>query len=185
MASEALDVSVPCSGCGGAVRFQDARCPGCGAPIGRLHRRALERRLQESSVDFRELREQTRSASTVVLVTALAYLAAGVLGYVVYTRSLVRLPEDDAAALVVLVERCSIGVVLGVLGLLVPRHPVSFLTAALLVWLGVQAVAGLVLPMTIWHALWLKLIALTLLVRGTVAAFGAERVLRRLRSGSS
>lgn len=179
-----LDVSVPCERCGAAIRFGNARCPSCTKTVTHDLRSALERRLHESSDDFRDLREQTRSASAVVLITALAYLASGVIGYLAHTRAVVRFAEDDAAAIAALVERSSIGLVLCVLSALVPRHPTRFLTAALVVWLLVQVLAALVTPLTIWHALWLKLVALVLLVRGIFAAVAADRMLRKLSADS-
>lgn len=78
-ATSPVNVTIPCSSCGESIRFAERECAGCGVKVSQAERDALDRRLEASSSDYRDLRKETDAGRTVMfIVAALHLLMAGV-----------------------------------------------------------------------------------------------------------
>lgn len=187
-----LDVSVPCGSCSAPIRFRDRVCPACGARVSPDLRSALEARLEASSADFRELKENVGSASLVLLILALLHLGLGVLVFIVERRAdLMPAEHGTDEALVSLIGNSTIGVAMLACYGGSRRAPVAALTAALVVWIGVNVIAWIGSPQSFLYAflslsgvasLFAKLVVLILLLRGLRSAYRVRALERRLAS---
>jgi len=187
-----LDVNVPCGSCSAPIRFRDRVCPACGARVSPDLRSALEARLEASSADFRELKEHVGSASLVLLIVGLLHLGIGALIFIVERRADM-VPAEHGAdeALASLIGSCTIGVAMLACYGGSRRAPVAAMTAALVIWIGVNVVAWIESPQSFLYAflslagvasLFAKLVVLILLLRGLRSAYRVRSLERRLAS---
>ncbi len=173
-------ISVPCPKCDGAVRYGDKQCASCGGQLSRELRDSLEARLEASHTEFRELREHTRSAATVLLVVGLLHLLAGVFLFSINYRADLTGNRDVAHGVAHLVVNCAIGAVMLGAWKLARHAPAAAITLGLLAWAVGHVIGALLSLLALSSGLLIKALVLMLLVRGVLAGVQAHRIKKRL-----
>ncbi len=177
-----LEVTIPCSKCREPIGFGQSKCPSCGATPSPDERLALHERLTASSSDYRDLQEHIHSARTVLLIIAGVYLAVGGLGFLIHGRALVTTPHEDALAWSALIGDTLIAAAFLACWRAARAAPLAAILAAIVLWLGLQALAAATLSVSLLSGLWLKAVAAILLLRGVVASARASAFRRKLES---
>ena len=176
-----VDISVPCRSCSKPICFGDIACPGCHAAVPDGVQVSLEARLAASSSEFRELKDKIETARTTLLTIAGIEVCYG--AYIGFVRANAEQAFDtgiSAATLIIVASSFAVGAVFVGLFFFVRRRPSTALWVALGTWLMPQVVGGFVSPLTLFYGVFLKLVVLTLLIRGILAATKAEGVRKRL-----
>jgi hypothetical protein len=172
-------VSVPCPACTADLQMQDRTCRSCGAHVPRAMGLALEERLAGSDPDYRHARQSAHRASILLVVVGLLYIGFGCFIFMV-ERSAGAISSEPMQGLGVaqLVENCAVGFAMLACFIGFGRAPAAALTAAIIIFLGVQVSVVVSSPGSILLAflsppalglLAGKLVVLFLLVRGVRA----------------
>ncbi|HUJ63675.1 MAG TPA: hypothetical protein VLX92_34485 [Kofleriaceae bacterium] len=185
MSAEPLDISVPCPSCTAAVRFGERGCPSCGHALPASSRKALERRLEAASNQFRALKHNQLVASASVVVIGAGSIALGLVLYWLDTDALGETATALSRARVELGCNLLVGVVMAGCFAWSRRAPTAALSTALVVWLASQAsFASLVgvgaFGMISVRVIIIKVVVFALLIRGIVSAVIAARLRARL-----
>jgi peptidoglycan/LPS O-acetylase OafA/YrhL len=176
-----LQVTVPCEKCSAPVGFGPRKCPRCGASVSKDAKRALHARLAASSEDYRDLQNQISSARTALLVASLMYLVIGAIAFLGSFEPDETTPPIVRAAF--FIDAVVAAVFLFLWWFARTRPAFAMLLAAVL-WLALQLLLSLTLPVLVWSGLWFKGVVAILMVRGIIAALRANGFLRKLRGAA-
>jgi hypothetical protein len=176
-----LEISVPCQRCGSALRFGESRCKSCGSAPSRDVARALHERLLAASTDYRELQDNVSSTRAVLLIIALIHAASGVIAFVAQARSAF-LPDEMVEARARLAENLLISAAFLAAHRWAAKAPIAAMASASAAWVVLQLAGQLVVSLSSFAGLWIKLVALVLLLRGLSSSLKAQRFLKRLTS---
>jgi hypothetical protein len=186
-------VTVPCSACAAPISHRDRACPACGAAVSRETRAGLEARLEAENDDYRDARQAARGASTFLLVLGLLYLGLGGIFFLVERSADVAQPGASLAAPLALVANTALGLFLLAGSAWSRRAPVPGLTASLVAWSSVQVLQIIASPIAflaqflspVAIALLMgKIVILTFLVRGLLAAVRAPSLLEEVETSA-
>ena len=178
---EMLQVTVPCEKCSGPVGFGSRKCPRCGASVSKDAKRAIHHRLAASSEDYRDLQNQISSARTALLVASLMYLVVGAIAFLGSSQPDETTPSIVGAAF--LIDAVVATVFLFLWWFARTRPAFAMLLAAVL-WLAMQVLLSLTLPVLVWSGFWFKGVVAILVIRGIIAALRANVFLRKLRGAA-
>jgi hypothetical protein len=153
-----LQVSIPCQSCAEPIGFAVDQCPTCSASVPNEIKAALLARLEASSSEFRELRNHTRSAITVLDMVS---------GFLLLLALISSLLSGEPS-----LDYLVFGVVFAGLALVSRRKVFLALTTAVILWtvnIGVLAAQD---PRSLFS--FPRAIALVMLLRGSYSAASAR-----------
>jgi peptidoglycan/LPS O-acetylase OafA/YrhL len=173
-----LQVTVPCEKCSAPVGFGSRKCPVCGASVSKDAKRALHARLAASSEDYRDLQNQISSARTALLVASLMYLVVGAIAFLGSAQPDETTPPIVGAAFII---DAVVATVFLLLWWFARTRPAFAMLLAAVLWLALQLLLSVTLPVLAWSGLWFKGVVAILMIRGIIAALSANVFLRKLR----
>jgi hypothetical protein len=172
-------VTVPCSACGGKVRFGDEVCRTCSAKVSAELEEALGARLEATNDEYRKMQKRLWEARILLLVL-------GLLNLTIATFARFAVSMDAVDQNVVAAENLAYTVACGSsAGMLfgawwARRSPKAGLVMGLLAWLLPQALLVLVAPWTLATGVLLKLLTILVLLRGFAAIKEAKQLRAQL-----
>ena len=202
-----MDVSVPCDKCSKPIRLGDDFCEACGEKVDGTLKDALRQRLEGSDSEAAEAAKHIKSARQAIVALAVLFVLGGVVMFVMAQstaekalHNLDGLDADmvfpqaidgvtykvgelremiEAEPYQILVLNLFLAAVMAGLWVWAKRAVLPAVVTALAVYVAVQVGNVVMDPKTIVQGIFVKVIAIIVLVRGVRSALAARAIERR------